>query len=333
VEWVETTGRSIEEAKDLALDQLGVDEQEAEFEILEEPTKGLFGRTRGEARVRARILPKTPPPKVERRERRRSSGRKTPAKGGSGGGTTTTVAAADAPDDAPPAEAGDGADGAVETAGTADGSGSRSRGRGRGRRGGASTDAAGGTADRPSPSKGRSPSRSTDPSPASPAPERSAMTTNDVTVQEQAEIISGFLSGLVDAFGLEGTIEQDQIDEDTIEVKVVGDDLGLLIGPKGNTLAAVQELSRTVVQRQASGTHHGRVRIDVGGYRQRRREALERFTVQVAEQVKESGLQKALEPMVASDRKVVHDTVNDIDGVRTLSEGEEPRRRVVIAPE
>jgi len=159
------------------------------------------------------------------------------------------------------------------------------------------------------------------------------MTTNDVTVQEQADIVRGFLEGLVEAFGVDGTLEQEQIDEDTIEVKVVGDDLGLLIGPKGNTLVAVQELARTVVQRQASGTHHGRVRIDVGGYRQRRREALERFTEQVAEQVKESGLQKALEPMAASDRKVVHDTANAIDGVRTISEGEEPRRRVVIAPE
>ena len=117
-----------------------------------------------------------------------------------------------------------------------------------------------------------------------------------------------------------------------MEVLVVGDDLGLLIGPKGHTLMAVQELSRTYVQRKATGIHHGRVRIDVGGYRQRRREALERFTRQVAEQVVESGVQKVLEPMPASERKVVHDTANSIDGVKTLSEGEEPRRRVVIAP-
>jgi spoIIIJ-associated protein len=161
----------------------------------------------------------------------------------------------------------------------------------------------------------------------------SSTSSTDVTVQEQAAIISDFLAGLVDAFGVDGSIEQEQIDDETIEVKVLGDDLGLLIGPKGNTLTAVQELARTVVQRRATGTHHGRVRIDVGGYRQRRREALERFTRQVAEQVLETGSQKALEPMVASDRKVVHDTVNTIDGVTTLSEGEEPRRRVVIAPE
>src|ERR1700737_3920377 len=68
MEWVETTGRTIEEAKDTALDQLGED---AEFEILEEPKLGLFGRLRAEARVRARVRPTTPRPKDDRRDRRR----------------------------------------------------------------------------------------------------------------------------------------------------------------------------------------------------------------------------------------------------------------------
>ena len=74
MEWVETTGRTVEEAKDAALDQLGADEQEAEFEVLEEPKSGLFGRLRQEARVRARVRPTRPRPKVERRDRRRKSG-------------------------------------------------------------------------------------------------------------------------------------------------------------------------------------------------------------------------------------------------------------------
>src|SRR5205085_7032476 len=73
MEWVEVTGRTLEEAKEAALDQLGVDEQDAEFEVLEEPRAGLFGRLRSEARVRARVLPTAPRPKVERRERRRRS--------------------------------------------------------------------------------------------------------------------------------------------------------------------------------------------------------------------------------------------------------------------
>lgn len=158
------------------------------------------------------------------------------------------------------------------------------------------------------------------------------MTDEDVTVEEQAEIVEGFLEGLVDAFGVDAEIHQERIDDDTIELDLVGSDLGLLIGPKGRTLWAIQELSRTVVQRQATGTHHGRVRIDVGGYRQRRKEALERFTRQLASEVQESGVARSLEPMGAADRKIVHDTVNEMDGISTTSEGEEPRRRVVIVP-
>ncbi len=155
---------------------------------------------------------------------------------------------------------------------------------------------------------------------------------NDVTVEEQADIIRTFLDGLVDAFDYDAEITDERVDDDTIELHVEGDDLGLLIGPKGQTLQAVQELARTVVQRHASGTHHGRVRIDVAGYRQRRREALERFARQVAADVVASGSPRALEPMHPADRKVVHDVVNEIDGVATTSEGEEPRRRVVIVP-
>ena len=100
------------------------------------------------------------------------------------------------------------------------------------------------------------------------------MTNDDVTVQEQASIITAFVEGLLDAYGLAGEVTSEQIDDETIEVRVNGPDLGLLIGPKGQTLAAIQDLGRTVVQRKATGTHHGRVRLDVSGYRQRRREAL-----------------------------------------------------------
>ena len=81
------------------------------------------------------------------------------------------------------------------------------------------------------------------------------------------------------------------------------------------------------------GPGGARLRVDVGGYRERRREALERFSRQIAEQVLASGTATSLEPMGAADRKVVHDTINTIDGVHTVSEGEEPRRRVVVVPD
>lgn len=156
---------------------------------------------------------------------------------------------------------------------------------------------------------------------------------DDVTVEEQATMVEEFLEGLVDAFGYEADVSSTRIDDETIEVAVDGEDLGLLVGPKGATLQAIHDLSRTVVQRRASGNHEGRVRIDVAGYRERRRDALERFTRKIASEVVESATARVLEPMAPADRKVVHDTVNTIDGVRTTSEGDEPRRRVVIIPD
>ena len=157
--------------------------------------------------------------------------------------------------------------------------------------------------------------------------------TESISAAEQAEVVVTFLEGLVEAFDYEATIHSEPIDEDTVEVHVDGDDLGLLIGPKGNTLRAVQELSRTVVQRHHPGRLEGRVRVDVSGYRRRRQEALEEFTRRLAAEVQASGEEKVLEPMSAPDRKIVHDTVVDIDGVSTTSEGEEPRRRVVLLPD
>jgi spoIIIJ-associated protein len=308
VEWVETTGRTVDDAKEAALDQLGVDERDAEFEVVEEPRTGLFGRMRGEARVRARVRPVAPRPKVERRDRRRrrsSSGQ---------------PLATEQVNDAASAEAVS----TVETATVPDGSTAP---------GGPASMRTSATRRRRSRSTpGREANRASDQETVGASTEQGPDMTNDVTVEEQATIMRTFLDGLIDAFDFDATISDERVDDDTIELRVEGEDLGLLIGPKGQTLQAVQELARTVVQRQASGTHHGRVRIDVAGYRQRRREALERFTHQVAADVLSSGVPKALEPMHPADRKVVHDVVNELEGVSTTSEGEEPRRRVVIVP-
>jgi spoIIIJ-associated protein len=337
VEWVETTGRTIEEAKDAALDQLGVDESEAEFEIVDEPRTGLFGRVRGEARIRARIRPARPRPKTERRDRGRRRDRPSSTEGNGRSGDQdkgTGAKGAGTKGDRPAAKPEDG-----DAAATAGSSGARkpaggSRSGDRRRRGGAANRGRG--RERPPPTEGEAEVENADAEPsrsAAVAAEGRAMTEDDVTVEQQAELTEEFLSGLLDAFGVEGRLDRTVVDEDTIEVQVAGDDLGLLIGPKGQTLLAVQDMARTFVQRKATGLHQGRVRIDVGGYRQRRREALQRFARQVATEVRGSGVQKALEPMAAGDRKVVHDEVNLIEGVRTISEGEDPRRRVVIVPE
>jgi spoIIIJ-associated protein len=154
----------------------------------------------------------------------------------------------------------------------------------------------------------------------------------DGPAEDAGEVGEEFLSGLISAFGVEGTVTRNSLDDgDTIELAVQGDDVGMLIGPRGATLSAIQELTRTVAQRRAS-EGQPRLVVDVSGYRKDRREALERFTREVAAQVVSTGVVRVLEPMPPADRKVVHDTVNGIDGVSTSSEGEEPRRRVVIQP-
>ena len=149
---------------------------------------------------------------------------------------------------------------------------------------------------------------------------------------DAAAVAEEFLHGLISAFGVEGSVARTVLDDgDTVEVAVDGADMGMLIGPRGQTLSAIQELTRTGVQRRA-GEGQPRIVVDVGGYRKARREALERFTREVAGQVRATGVVRVLEPMPPADRKVVHDTVNTIQGVSTTSEGEEPRRRVVIQP-
>ncbi len=154
----------------------------------------------------------------------------------------------------------------------------------------------------------------------------------EVSLEAQGEVARDFLSGLLDAVGAEASIDVSTRPEDEIvDVSVNGDSLGHLIGPRGTTLHALQELTRTVVQRR-TGARNGRIIVDVARYREKRREALERFTRQVAAEVVATGTQKVLEPMNPADRKTVHDVATQIDGVITTSEGEEPRRRVVLKP-
>jgi spoIIIJ-associated protein len=157
--------------------------------------------------------------------------------------------------------------------------------------------------------------------------------TETMDLEAQQAAVEGFLTDLLAAFGRpDATIAVAVGEDEALEASVDGSELGLLVGQKGVTLAAVQELVRSMVQRQFVGQPHARVRVDVAGYRARRKEALARFATSIAESVKESGVAKALDPMGSADRKVVHDTVNEIEGVVTVSEGEDAARRVVIRP-
>ena len=152
-----------------------------------------------------------------------------------------------------------------------------------------------------------------------------------LSLEEQGESAREFVAGLVQELGLPATVSARVVDEETAEVSVDGEELGVLIGPGGATLGALQELARTFVQKQTGG-HSSRILVDVAGYRAKRVAALQRFTRQVAEEVRNTGEERALEPMMAADRKVVHDTVNEMEGLGTRSEGDEPRRFIVISP-
>ncbi len=330
MEWVETTGRTVEEAKDAALDQLGVDEEDAEFEILEEPKLGLFGRLRAEARVRARVRPTTPRPKEDRgRRRRRPAGEPAPVPGAppsdmdpatqAPGSTPTPRRNRSAASESTPS---DGAETAVQSEDQSQrAAAGRSR---RGRRGRTAPPAGNGQRERSEQDGDRQPAA---------ASERmtDGGTVVDVSLDEQGSVAQEFLDGLMREMNLEAEITVVRPDEDTVEVNLEGSDLGLLIGPKGATLFALQDLTRTAVQRKTSASN-GRLLVDVSRYRQKRKVALERFARQLAVEVNASGTRKVMEPMNAADRKVVHDAINDIEGVATTSEGEEPHRRVVILP-
>ena len=157
------------------------------------------------------------------------------------------------------------------------------------------------------------------------------MDVETMPVGDQATHAGEFADELVRKMGFTATIATD-FEEDDVNVRIEGENLGVLVGPKGVTLQAIEEVVRAAVQRYAGG-HAARVHVDVGGYRERRREALVAFTTKIASEVAESGTPRALEPMSSADRKLVHDTVAEIEGVSTISEGEDPRRRVVIQPE
>jgi spoIIIJ-associated protein len=306
MEWVETTGKTIAEALDAALDELGVDEEDVEYEVLEEPKSGFLGRLgSSEGRIRARVKPisREKPGERQRRNRRGST---RPRSGGGGGGNGSS---------------GGGNSGQREsssTGGSSEGGGGSSSAR---RRRGGGGGGGGGGGSRQQGGGARQDDK-----------QGSNVDTieSDVPIEEQAAAAERFTQGLVDAFDL-GAQAKSVIDDDVVVVDVTGDNLGLLVGPKGATLHAIEELVRTVVQRQTDG-HGVRIHVDVAGYRAKRREALADFTRNLADKVLESGKAQALEPMSASDRKVVHDTASEIDGITTISEGEDPRRRVVLRP-
>jgi spoIIIJ-associated protein len=147
-------------------------------------------------------------------------------------------------------------------------------------------------------------------------------------LEQESEIAADYIEGLLDVADLDGDIDMDVEGERPV-VSVVGATLNELIGPRGEVLEALQELTRLAVHRQ-TGTR-SRIMLDVGGYRARRRQELAELGRRAAEQVSQTGVPQRLDAMTPFERKVVHDAVAAA-GLRSESEGEEPSRRVVVLP-
>jgi spoIIIJ-associated protein len=149
-----------------------------------------------------------------------------------------------------------------------------------------------------------------------------------VDLEQESEIAADYVEGLLDVADLDGDIDMD-VEGDRALVSVVGATLQELIGPRGEVLEALQELTRLAVHRQTGA--RTRIMLDVGGYRVRRRAELTELGNDAVDEVKGSGIPKRLGVMTPFERKVVHDAVAAA-GLRSESEGEEPNRRVVVFP-
>lgn len=298
MEWVETTARSVDEAKEILLDRLGVDSAEAEFEVLEEPKPGLFGRTKGQARVRARVQPKAPPAREDRR-------RRSPKKGSTGGGEGRGgEGRGDRPkQERKPAAKAERNDSDATSEGDSDAAPARGAGRNDG---------------------GRSADRQNDRSGSEPSGPR----LDSEIARRESE---AFLKELMDRFGVTGTIEIEIDEAGDLSATISGDSLGRLIGPRGGVISAIEELARTRLQHVASGGSTPRFKLDVGEYRASRRTNLEGLVDEVIEKVRSTGQAHVLDVVLAGERKLVHDRVAEVAAdVSTHSEGEDPVRRVVL---
>lgn len=151
-------------------------------------------------------------------------------------------------------------------------------------------------------------------------------------LEEQGEIAADFLEGLLSRMGLTAGVELN-FEDDTMYVDILGtdpddEDMGLLIGRHGQTLEALQELTRTAVIHRTG--LRSRVVVDVEDYKKRQRDRLEARAREIAKRVARTGQEEELEPMNPYERKLVHDVVAAVEGATSSSRGEEPERYVVI---
>lgn len=147
-------------------------------------------------------------------------------------------------------------------------------------------------------------------------------------LEQEGDIAADYLEELLDIADLDGDIDMD-VEGDRASVSIVGAELKQLVGRKGEVLEALQELVRLAVYRETG--ERSRLMLDISGYRAKKREQLEKLAQDTVAEVNESGESVELDPMSPFERKVVHDAVAAA-GLKSESEGVEPRRYVVVLP-
>lgn len=144
------------------------------------------------------------------------------------------------------------------------------------------------------------------------------------------QIAINFLTDVFDKMNLEVSIDVNMEDSHSMNIDLVGPNMGVLIGKRGQTLDSLQYLISLVVNKEAE--QYVRVKLDTENYRLRRKETLETLAVNLASKVKKTGKKFTLEPMNPYERRIIHFTLQDNKFVETHSEGDEPYRKVIISP-
>ncbi len=164
--------------------------------------------------------------------------------------------------------------------------------------------------------------------PAPAAVETAAAPAKDVNAEE---IVKKFILDVLGAMGVEATVEAvNNAETETLEVQIIGDDMGILIGKRGQTLDSLQYLASLAVTKETQ--KYVKVKLDTENYRERRKETLENLAKNIAMKVKKSHKSVALEPMNPYERRIIHSALQADKFVETHSEGEEPYRKVIVTP-
>jgi spoIIIJ-associated protein len=350
MEYSEKWGKDVDEAVRLALEDLGLTEDQVMVTVLEEPAKGFLGLGSKLAKVRVEKIADLEPEK----DRGRAPGmeKKTP-------GVTRDLRKKNKPGASGSGGSGRGGsggrDGRDRSGGRRDGSGGRDGRDGRDRSGGRERDRSGGSGGRDRSGGGRSGGGRRDFDGRGASDRRRDQDENRRVHDEyEPEIefdLSGkpqfsdkpeglvlvesneagdFLKSIIDNMGIDVEIVVSENDE-CVYIEIDGPDAKTVIGKRGQTLDSLQYLTNLVSNKDRE--EYRRVIIDVESYRSRREKTLEKLATKLARKTLKSGHSTRLEPMNPYERKVIHATLQKVDGVTTRSEGEEPYRRVIIEKE